>query len=403
MIAATDKTKSEWKECKLGDIAGKIGSGATPTGGGNSYKTSGMTFIRSQNVEDFKFSIEGLAFIDEEQASALKNVSVEKNDILMNITGESVTRCCMAPEEYLPARVNQHVAIIRPLREAADFKYVFYYLHSIKPELNSIAEIGCTRRALTKEMLENVVIPLPSIPEQRTIAAVFSSLDDKIDLLHRQNKTLEGMASALWRKMFIEEAGEDWKKTSVGEVISVKGGTTPSSNNPDFWNGDVPWTSPRDLSSHDSVYMFDTSRKITHAGLAQIGSGLLPAGSVLLSSRAPIGYLVITDIEVAINQGYIGIICDKGVSNYYMFIWIRHSMDTIIGAANGSTFLEISKSVFKELEFILPSEKVIESYDCQVSPIFNKIRNNQLQIRSISKLRDTLLPKLMSGEARVEL
>ena len=211
---------SEWKECRLGDVTSKIGSGATPTGGENSYKSGGITLIRSQNVYDFHFDIGGLAFIDEEQANLLNNVSVEENDILMNITGESVTRCCLAPKEHLPARVNQHVSIIRPISKDADYKFVFYYLHSIKPELNSIAEIGCTRRALTKGMIENLSILLPPLPEQRAIAGVLSSLDGKIDLLHRQNKTLEGMAEALWRKMFVEEAKETNDNGKLGDVVA---------------------------------------------------------------------------------------------------------------------------------------------------------------------------------------
>ena len=212
---------SEWQECKLGDVTSKIGSGATPTGGENSYKSEGITLIRSQNVYDFQFDIGGLAFIDEDQASLLNNVSVEENDILINITGESVTRCCLVPKEHLPARVNQHVSIIRPISKDADYKFVFYYLHSIKPALNSIAEIGCTRRALTKGMIENLSIPLPPLLEQRAIAGMLSSLDDKIDLLHRQNKTLEGMAEALWRKMFVEEADPGWKKGKLGDITEI--------------------------------------------------------------------------------------------------------------------------------------------------------------------------------------
>lgn len=179
---------SAWKEFKLGNVSSKIGSGATPNGGENAYKSEGISLIRSQNVYDFTFSNDGLAFIDDKQAYELRNVEVLENDILINITGESVTRCCIVPKQYLPARVNQHVAIIRTIKEITDFKYLFYYLQSIKPELHSIAEIGCTRRALTKGMLEGLSIILPPLPEQRAIASVLSSLDDKIDLLHRQDR-----------------------------------------------------------------------------------------------------------------------------------------------------------------------------------------------------------------------
>ena len=117
---------SEWKEYKLKDVTLKIGSGATPRGGSNSYIASGTSLIRSQNVLDFKFSESGLAFIDDNQADELRNVIVLENDILLNITGDSVARCCIAPFKYLPARVNQHVSIIRTIPKKAEFRFVFY-------------------------------------------------------------------------------------------------------------------------------------------------------------------------------------------------------------------------------------------------------------------------------------
>lgn len=194
----------EWKERKLGTLSTKIGSGATPRGGSNSYRNDGISLIRSQNILDFKFSFDGLAFIDNEQADDLKNVILEQNDVLLNITGDSVARCCIVPDGVLPARVNQHVSIIRVKPDKADYRYIFYSLQVLKEELLSQAEIGATRRALTKGMIEDLEILLPTLPEQKAIASVLSSLDDKIDLLHRQNKTLEAMAETLFRQWFVE-------------------------------------------------------------------------------------------------------------------------------------------------------------------------------------------------------
>ncbi len=218
---------SEWKENTLDKITSKIGSGATPTGGGNDYKPEGISLIRSQNVLDFGFSEDGLAFIDDLQADKLQNVEVIEHDILINITGESVTRCCIVPKKYLPARVNQHVSILRPIPKLADYRFVYYYIHSIKPELHSMAEIGCTRRALTKSMLEQLDILLPPLSEQLAIAGVLSSLDDKIDLLHRQNKTLEAMAETLFRQWFVEEADERWEEGKLGDEFVFTMGQSP--------------------------------------------------------------------------------------------------------------------------------------------------------------------------------
>ena len=202
---------SEWHTYKLKDITTKIGSGSTPTGGSGAYKAEGITLIRSQNVLDYKFTEDGLAFIDDDQAYSLRNVIVEVNDVLLNITGDSVARCCGAPANWLPARVNQHVAILRSNPEKLDHRFLKYSLLASKEELLILSEIGGTRNALTKGMLEDYEVILPPLPEQKAIASVLSSLDDKIDLLHRQNKTLEAMAETLFRQWFIEEAKEDWE------------------------------------------------------------------------------------------------------------------------------------------------------------------------------------------------
>lgn len=123
---------------------------------------------------------------------------------------------------------------------------------------------------------------------------------------------------------------------------------------------------------------------------------------MLLSSRAPIGYLAITNVPVAINQGYIAIICDRLLKNYFMFLWIKSNMDLIVNSANGSTFLEISKSVFRDIEIEIPNKGGIREFDIAVKPIFNKILANEIQIHNLSRLRDALLSKLMSGEVRIK-
>ncbi len=174
---------SEWKEYKLKDLTTKMGSGATPTGGDNSYQIEGISLIRSQNVLDFQFSCDGLAFIDNEQAEALRNVTVQREDVLLNITGDSVARVCKVPDKILPARVNQHVAIIRANKEKLDSDFLLYNLQTRKEYILSISEIGATRRALTKGMIEDFDLIIPPLPEQQSIASILSSLDDKIDLL----------------------------------------------------------------------------------------------------------------------------------------------------------------------------------------------------------------------------
>lgn len=175
---------------KLIDICEKIGSGATPRGGKEAYCAEGISLVRSQNVLDFAFSCAGLAFIDDEQASKLDNVIVREQDVLLNITGDSVARVCMMDDTYLPARVNQHVAIIRGKADIVINSYLLYFLQWKKGYLLQLASAGATRNALTKGMIEQLEINLPSLAEQKQVVAVLDAIQAKIKKNHEINDNL---------------------------------------------------------------------------------------------------------------------------------------------------------------------------------------------------------------------
>lgn len=174
---------------RLGDVCEKIRSGATPRGGKEAYKDAGIPIIRSQNIHDWVFQPDGLAFLDDEQAESLSNVEVRSNDVLLNITGDSVARACIVPSERIPARVNQHVAIVRAGKEINP-TYLLASLQSKKTMLLSLASSGATRNALTKRMIENLDIDLPSREMQDSIAQVLDSIQYKITLNNRLNDYL---------------------------------------------------------------------------------------------------------------------------------------------------------------------------------------------------------------------
>ena len=183
-------SKTEWKEYRLGDLCSKIGSGATPSGGKEAYKGGDFHLVRSQNVLDFGFSEDGLVQIDDNQARKLDNVALESHDVLLNITGDSVARTCIVPEWILPARVNQHVAVLRAIPEKLDYRFLLYYMQLQKNQLLTLASGGATRNALTKQMIANLKIKVPSLAEQQRIAQILSSLDDKIELNNAINRNL---------------------------------------------------------------------------------------------------------------------------------------------------------------------------------------------------------------------
>ena len=266
---------------------------------------------------------------------------------------------------------------------------------------------------------------MPSIFLQTAIAEILSSLDDKIELNNKINQELENLAQTLFKQWFIDfefpnengepykssggemeesELGEipkGWEVGTLGEILDVKGGTTPSTKETKYWNGSISWTSPRDLSNIKFPLLIDTEKKITELGLSKISSGLLPKGTLLISSRAPIGYLAITNIETAINQGYIAINGKGGYSNIYILYWLRANMNLVVERANGSTFLEISKSNFKQINCIIPALNAINSFTSQSHILFDQLRSNILENQQLTNLRDTLLPKLISGELEI--
>ena len=242
---------------------------------------------------------------------------------------------------------------------------------------------------------------LPSLDTQHRIASILTSLDDKIDLLHRENATLEQMAETLFRQWFVVEAKEEWEEGKLGDILSVKGGTTPSTKEPNFWDGDIAWTSPRDVTTLDGLYLFETEKKITQKGLEQISSGLLPAGTLLMSSRAPVGVLAFAEIPLAINQGYIAILDDKGYSKEFVYLWLKTNMDVVHSYSNGSTFMEISKSAFKSIDIVIPPKEEVGIFVEKIKPYFEKIRMNEIQIQTLIQTRDGLLPRLMSGEVKI--
>ena len=182
----------EWPIVKLGDICDKIGSGATPKGGKDAYCSEGISLIRSQNVLDFEFSDDGLAYINDEQARKLNNVEVKSGDVLLNITGDSVARVCVVEDSFLPARVNQHVAIVRGNAKKVICSYLLYFLQMEKPHLLQLASAGATRNALTKGMIEQLELAIPPLDVQRRMVAILDALQQKI---HTNNKINDNLAA----------------------------------------------------------------------------------------------------------------------------------------------------------------------------------------------------------------
>jgi len=275
----------------------------------------------------------------------------------------------------------------------------------------------------------------PPLAEQRAIASVLSDLDDKMELNRQMSETLQEMARTLFRSWFVDfdivrtkaqqrdvslpreltelfpdsfedsELGEipkGWQVRSIDDLAEIVGGSTPSTSEPIYWNGgEHCWATPKDLSALSAPVLLRTERCVTDTGLAQISSGLLPKGTVLLSSRAPIGYLAIAEVPVSVNQGFIAMKPKRGSSNLFLLLWASFAHQEILSRANGSTFLEVSKANFRPIPIVAPPAMVMEAFDLYARPFYRRIVENERESFGLAALRNDLLPRLLSGEVTV--
>lgn len=248
-----------------------------------------------------------------------------------------------------------------------------------------------------------MTITLPSISEQRRIASVLGALDDKIEANRKSSERLNLACRLIYRDLsYRSRTHAGWRSRPIGEMVTVLGGSTPSTHEPAYWDGPIGFATPKDMASLNFPVLTDTARGITEAGLAKISSGLLPEGAVLLSSRAPIGYVAITERPVAVNQGFIAMICDRGLPNHYVLRWAEENEDTIVGYANGTTFLEINKRNFRTIPIEVPPHHELERFAAEVSPLHRRLVSTIRESASLLKVRDALLSKLVSGQLRVQ-
>ena len=414
----------EWKEVRLGDICTKIGSGATPSGGKEAYKGGDYHLIRSQNVLDFAFSKDGLASINDEQANKLKNVEIIQGDVLLNITGDSVARCCIVPSEILPARVNQHVAIIRPRKEELDNNYLLYYLQYYKRQLLQIASAGATRNAITKAMIENLILPCPkSLADQRRIASILSSLDRKIELNNKINADLEEMAQAIFKNWFVDfepfkdgkfvdsELGmipEGWK---VGKITDIGCLITDYVSNGSF------------ASLKQNVHLYETkeyAQFIRNTDLKTntfsvyvdkhsydfLSKSTLYCNEIIISNVGDVGSVHLCpklDIPMTLGNNIIMLRPNEKEYNYFLYLWFKYfsGQGLIQGIKGGSAQPKFNKTDFKNLPLLIPSFEIIERSYWIFESMFSILSSNIKENSRLSLLRDTLLPRLMSGELEV--
>jgi type I restriction enzyme S subunit len=415
-MAATTTT---WPLKRLKDITSKIGSGATPRGGKNGYRAEGISLIRSLNVYDFSFTEEDLAFIGDEQAAELDNVIVQKDDILLNITGASVARCCLTNPKFLPARVNQHVAIVRVRPEVADARFVLYCINSLhfKSRLLALAQGGATREALTKTTIEDFEVCQPPLPVQRRIAGILSAYDELMENSQQRIRLLEAMARALYREWFVNfrfpghekhprvasplgDIPQGWEVKPFTEIADVLSGGTPKTDVAEYWDGEIPFFTPRDVP--DCFYVQDTDKHTNELGLSKCASELYPPDTVFITARGTVGKVALPSVPMAMNQSCYALRGKPGIPQRFLFLMTLQQVDYLKTNTGGATFDTIVVDTFRRMEVVKATRDIVARFAKKTDGIFEQVNTLQRQIQNLRRTRDLLLPRLLLGQVKLK-
>lgn len=384
---------------KLAEVCEKIGSGATPRGGKEAYCDEGISLVRSQNVLDFNFSKEGLAFINDEQAKKLSNVEVHSGDVLLNITGDSVARACLMDDDYLPARVNQHVAIIRGNSHKIMNGYVLYYLQWRKEYLLQLASAGATRNALTKAMIEQLELDLPPLDSQQQIVAILDSLQSKIQLNQKTNDNLYEIVNAYYTSLFKDVECE---MTTIGNYAErIYSGGTPTTSNAAYWDGTFGWFSSGETRNR---FVISTEKSITQTGIDNSSTKLASKHDIVMASAGQgftRGQTSMLLIDTYVNQSVIVIHADRKILPY-LFWNLANRYEELRTISDSSSIRgSLTTKMIAAFEVPLANNDVIQTFSDFAWAVIPQIENNLLENERLAALRDLLLPKLMSGEIDV--
>lgn len=406
----------EWKEVTLGDLC-EISSSKRIFA--KEYQSDGVPFYRGKEIiaKQKGNAISNELFISRnryEEIKARYGVPQQRELLLTSVGTLGVPYVIKEEEFYFK---DGNLTWFRHFN-GLDVEYLYYWFLSPygKNEINTKA-IGSTQKALTIDSLSKFDIKIPAnLDDQRRIASILSSLDRKIELNNKINADLEEMAQAIFKNWFVDfepfkdgkfvdsELGmipEGWKVGRLDEIADVVGGSTPSKAKPEYYTQKgIAWLTPKDLSNHPAVYTSRGVIDITEEGYNSTSTKLMPKGTILFTSRAPIGYISIAQNDICTNQGFKSLV-PKKAGTCFLYCFLKYVTPEIENKSTGSTFKEASGSLMKSLQVIMPEQKVFEDFETIVSPLFARIESLEKENSRLSLLRDTLLPRLMSGELEV--
>lgn len=403
----------EWKEVRLGDIAdvqtGPFGSQLHKS----DYIAEGIPCIMPTNIgSHLNFIVDGIAHVSEVDANRLSRHLTEFGDIIYARRGD-IEKCAYVTTNEEKWLCGTGCLKIR-CNNGVNSRFIAYQLSTAecKKWITGNA-VGTTMLNLSKGILSNLPLLVPSHEDQRRIASILSSLDRKIELNNKINADLEEMAQAIFKNWFVDfepfkdgkfvdsELGmipEGWKVGRLTDVIKLMPGGTPKTSEPLYWdNGTIPFFSPKDVNG---VYCFATEKHITETGLNKCSSNLYPKDTIFITCRGTVGKVCLAACDMAMNQSNYAIKAIDGYSQYYVFFLVKSVVERLIKKSNGAVFSAITSKDFDE-EILIPSQKAVEDFTNMIDGFFRRIFTIGTENSRLSLLRDTLLPSLMSGELEV--
>ena len=433
---------NEWPTTKIGDVCLRVTKGTTPTTGGGAFTDRGIAFIKVEAItESGGFLPEKFAFIDTETDEKLARSRLQEKDILFTIAG-TIGRVAQVTNDILPANTNQAVAIVRPNPDLIFPRFLYYVLRDSKRiQLAQSRVVQSVQANFSLGELSAVELPLPPQEEQRAIAHILGTLDDRIELNRRTNETLEAMARALFKAWFVDfepvrakmegrwqrgqslpglpahlydlfpdrlveselgEIPEGWEMQPLSKLLTIIGGGTPKTSIEDYWGGEIPWFSVVDTPPASNVFVVATEKNITAQGLAGSSARLIPKGTTIISARGTVGNLAIAGCDMTFNQSCYGLRGTGGGGDYFVYLTSQQMVDQLKSMAHGSVFSTITRQTFEAIQRPVPPPGVLTAFEGLVRGWFDAILSSVVESRTLAQLRDTLLPKLISGELRVQ-
>jgi len=382
---------------KLSEIMDIIGGG-TPKTSKSEYWNGDIPWLSVKDFNnDYRYVYKTEKTITQAGLENSSTKLLKRNDSIISARG-TVGEMAMIP---FPMAFNQSCYGLRAKEEITDPIYLYYLIKYNVFVLKKNSH-GSVFDTITRDTFDSIEVELPTLEKQKRVASILKDIDDNIELNNEINKNLEQQAAAYFSHLFIENADPSWREGTIGELGTVVGGSTPSKAKVEYYtdNG-IAWITPKDLSLDKSKFITHGADDITELGLRNSSATVMPAGTVLFSSRAPIGYIAIADGEVTTNQGFKSVIPNNNIGTAFVYYFLKNALPTIENMASGSTFKEISGSAMRNVPAIIPDDESLQAFSDFCDSLFQQQRTLEAENRSLAVIRDSLLPKLMSGEMDV--